>query len=331
MKQFIFICITFFSAWIWQAEAQSEAPRTFREAKITLKKHVFHDQNRNNGSGDLYCGCSWEWTGESGGRMNLGSCGYESRSRTERANRMEWEHIVPASWFGRQLQCWQNGGRENCQSVDPLFSAMEADMHNLYPAVGEVNGDRSDFSAFILPASQKSEYGQCPTKVDFKSRVVDPRPEVRGLIARVHFYMAGRYNLRLSDQQQRVLAAWDRQYPPTAWEVERDRRVARFMGTSNPYVTRQKVWGQQSNYVYPNPVNVNDRRPSSAPSVAHQSAPVRQTSSNDAPIYGNRSSGIYHLRGVCPGYDKINPNNRVPFVDEQTAQNAGYRKAGNCK
>lgn len=56
------------------------------------------------------------------------------------------EHIVPAWTFGHQRQCWKNGGRENCANDDPVFKAMEADLFNLYPAVGEVNGDRSNFN-----------------------------------------------------------------------------------------------------------------------------------------------------------------------------------------
>lgn len=65
---------------------------------------------------------------------DLASCGYEVRKRSERANRIEWEHIVPAADFGRQRQCWQEGGRKNCVKNDPLFAQMEGDMHNLVPA-----------------------------------------------------------------------------------------------------------------------------------------------------------------------------------------------------
>ena len=50
-----------------------------------------------------------------------------------RANRIEWEHIMPAENFGKHLPCWQNGGRKACEK-DPLFNKMEGDMHNLVPA-----------------------------------------------------------------------------------------------------------------------------------------------------------------------------------------------------
>jgi deoxyribonuclease-1 len=253
--------------------------------------------------------------------MDLAGCGYATRARLDRAERMEWEHIVPASWLGNQLQCWQNGGRKNCQATDPRFARMEADLFNLYPSVGEVNADRSDYAASVLPATDPYAYGQCRTRVDFKSRIMDPQPSARGLVARTHFYMADRYHLRLSQQQQRVLMVWDRQYPPTAWELERDRRIARLMGTSNPFTTRQKVWG------------ATPSSPVSAP-VAVSPPPVMRPAPQDAglpAVLGNRNSGIFHVRGHCPGYEKISPQNRVAFPDEASALRAGFRRAGNCR
>ncbi|CAM5322348.1 hypothetical protein SSTU70S_05180 [Stutzerimonas stutzeri] len=63
---------------------------------------------------------------------------------------MEWEHIVPAWVIGHQRRCWQQGGRKHCTANDPVFSRAEADLHNLVPVVGEVNGDRSNFGFGML-------------------------------------------------------------------------------------------------------------------------------------------------------------------------------------
>ena len=41
---------------------------------------------------------------------------------------------MPAENFGKHLPCWQDGGRKACEK-DPVFSKMEADMHNLVPAI----------------------------------------------------------------------------------------------------------------------------------------------------------------------------------------------------
>lgn len=320
IRSFFAIALLCVAGSLW-----ASPPTNFRQAKILAKTQVYHDQAQG-GFGDLYCGCSWTWVGESGGRMDLASCGYVPRARPERAARLEWEHVVPASWFGQQRLCWQNGGRDNCQATDPVFSAMEADLHNLYPAVGEVNGDRSNYALFVLPATTPATYGQCQTKVDFKQRVTDPRPAVRGMVARIHFYMADRYGLRLSAQQQRVLMAWDRHYPPTEWERERDRRIARIMGVSNPFVSGARQWTERGVVGQ----GVVQQTPATAPAPAPQPS-IPGVADQLPAVLGNRNSGIYHVRGVCPGYEKISERNRVAFASEQQAIAAGFRKAGNCQ
>ena len=63
---------------------------------------------------------------------------------------------------------------------------------------------------------------------------------------------------------------------------------------------------------------------------AFPSTPVTSTNKvSPGPIQGNRRSKVYHLPS-CPGYDRISPQNVVPFTNEGAAQGAGYRKAGNC-
>lgn len=210
-----------------------QAPRTFREAKILSKNHVYFDHTK-----ELYCGCNFNWVGESGGRIDFRSCNYSPRNDNERARRIEWEHIVPASWFGRQLQCWQNGGRENCVKNDPKFNLMEADMHNLYPAIGEINGDRSNYRIYVTLDNTSRHYGQCEMKVNFKDRVAEPPDFSKGIVARAHLYMAWRYNIQLSQQQKRLMEDWHRRYPATQWEITRNQRITRIMGCGNPYISR---------------------------------------------------------------------------------------------
>ena len=78
------------------------------------------------------------WLGKSGSRIDAETCGYQTRKQQNRAERTEWEHIVPAWTFGNQRKCWKNGGREHCVDDDPVFLAMEAVLFNLYSSVGEV-------------------------------------------------------------------------------------------------------------------------------------------------------------------------------------------------
>ncbi|MEV8190496.1 endonuclease, partial [Streptomyces halstedii] len=209
------------------------APATFDQAKVELRERVYFDRNLQ---GDTYCGCTWRWVGRTGGRIDPRSCGYEVRALPERAARIEYEHITPAWSFGHQRQCWQNGGRKNCVATDPVFRAMEADAHNLTVVVGEVNADRSHYNYAQL-SKTPYQYGACATRVDFNQRAAEPRNEAKGLVARVQLYMHDWYGLRMSRQQQQLFTAWDRMYPPSDWELERDRRIAKVMGHSNPYVT----------------------------------------------------------------------------------------------
>ena len=295
-----------------------------------MREQVYHDQNRSL-LGTAYCGCEWQWVGRSGGRVEHARCGYEMRGQAQRATRLEWEHVVPAQSFGRQRQCWQRGGRDACRAHDPVFRAMEADMHNLVPAIGETNAERSNFRLGVLPGTLK-RHGACDFKVDVQARVVEPRDAVKGMFARTYFYMHDRYDLSMSDAQQRLLMAWDRAFPPTPWERERDRRIARIQGHSNPYVTGEQRWER-------------GRRNSGAglatPSAADPAEPERHDPATQpriadpapgtAVVLGNRRSKVYHLRERCPDYASIAARNRIEFASEDEARTAGYRRARNCR
>ena len=210
--------------------AQAGAPRTFTEAKKVAWK-LYAPQ-----STEFYCGCKY-----TGNKVDLKACGYVPRKNAKRASRIEWEHIVPAWEFGHQRQCWQDGGRKNCVKTDAAFRAMEADLYNLVPAIGEVNGDRSNFRFGVLPATP-AKHGACPVKVDFKQRVFEPAPPVRGDIARIYFYMADKYNLNLSRAQQQLFIAWHKQDPVTAQERELNQRTQQHMGHDNPFVSGKREW-----------------------------------------------------------------------------------------
>ncbi len=211
--------------------------RNFRNAKKVLPQ-VFKGYET-----EFYCGCLYH-----GNRVDLESCGYQVRKDANRAGRIEWEHVVPAWVIGHQRQCWQNGGRRNCTRTDPLFNKAEGDLHNLVPAIGEFNNDRGNFR-FTVWDNNPTMYGQCPIAVDFKGRRAQPRPNERGKIARIYFYMHEKYKLRMSDQQRRLFCVWHRTYPVDAWERVRDKRIAAIQGNHNPYVVNpavaDKFCGQQ--------------------------------------------------------------------------------------
>lgn len=187
---------------------------------------------------DQYCGCKFD----NKGRVDLGSCGYSVRKDGKRAQRIEWEHVAPAHALGQHFSCWREGGREHCNKTDQAFRNAHNDLVNLIPVVGEVNGNRSNFRFDELPQGY-GQYGACPFKVDFQNRRAEPPPALKGDIARINFYMRDVHGLKLSKQQTRLFEIWSRQDPVDRWELERDKRIFQRQGSSNPYVTGERVVG----------------------------------------------------------------------------------------
>ena len=115
-------------------------------------------------------------------------CGYMPRNKktktgkpNSRAERIEWEHIVPLHYLERPSSV---GPKVDERPVEKSkLKAMEADLHNLVPAIGEINGDRSNF-IFSEIRGEERVYGNCDFEVNFPKRLVEPRPGVRGDIAR---------------------------------------------------------------------------------------------------------------------------------------------------
>ena len=108
-------------------------------------------------------------------------------------------------------------------------------MYNLYPAVGEVNGLRSNYSMAMIPGA-RYRFGACKTKIE--NQKIEPRPEVRGLIARTYFYMESAYPGHgiLAKANEKLFHAWDKAVPVDAWECERARKIAKVQGNVNQVV-----------------------------------------------------------------------------------------------
>lgn len=242
LKKFLIVTgvvTTFFSnsvlAQITQIPENMEG-RTFKEAKHQMHnifEKLYHPQT-------LYCGCDiafnrfWYFP-------NLQSCGYQIRSdkNKKRAQRIEAEHIMPAWEFGHNMQCWgKRGGRFNCEHNDELFRVMESDLHNLYPAVGEINGDRSNY-LFSDSIRAPSPYGECNMSIDRKRQRVTPPERARGVIARAYLYMSERYGIELDDEHRNLFNQWNKKYKPDENECERNIIIGQVQGNLNHFVTEK--------------------------------------------------------------------------------------------
>ena len=47
--------------------------------------------------------------GPFGWRPGPHACAMTARKNDKRSDRLEWEHVVPASWFGKSQRCWTQG------------------------------------------------------------------------------------------------------------------------------------------------------------------------------------------------------------------------------
>lgn len=208
---------------------------SFETAKKRLYEDIYHDNRRT-----FYCGCTYSEDRQ----VDLGSCDMSALADVRRAGRIEAEHVFPAWQFGNFRQCWREpeqvcgediSGRECCEKSDPVFEAAHNDLHNLYPAVGEVNGRRSNYNWGMIPGENR-QFGACNIEVDTDNRRAEPPEQVMGDIARTMFYMSETYGFRLSDQDRQLYEAWHRQDPPDDWERERNRRIAALQGRGNRFV-----------------------------------------------------------------------------------------------
>jgi deoxyribonuclease-1 len=118
---------------------------SWRATTNSAADDVYHDNDKM-----LYCGCTYESHGDSDGSgdVDLPACGMAALDKyVNRAQRIEWEHIVPASLMpAHSFACWQNPeqfddcheadgdvikGRACCEKISAAARQMIFDRHNL--------------------------------------------------------------------------------------------------------------------------------------------------------------------------------------------------------
>lgn len=230
----IILLLAVLIAVAWSRVDPEEAAHhyNYRQASQQMKRIYYGDLQET-----LYCGCHYQ----DKKHVDFSTCDFAPRDNPKRtsfkrAQSIEWEHMVTAHNMGQHLPCWRDGGRKNCSANDTTFKLMEGDLHNLYPAIGEINGDRNNFMYSQWTNSPEPMYGNCKTIVDFKLKKAQPREEARGIIARAYFYMEKTYGVNLSKQDRKLFEAWDKMYPVSEKECERDRRIFKVQGDHNPFV-----------------------------------------------------------------------------------------------
>ena len=158
-------------------------------------------------------------------------CGRKFRRFDRRYN---IEHVFPMGWVVHQLHC---GDRKRCRARSRRFNVIESDMHNMYAARRDLNKRRGSMMFGLIKGERWVEPG-CDLEIDARRHRVEPRPAVRGNIARAMLYMADRYDLKLYRRQREMLERWNREDPPDAAEKARNRRIKRVQGNGNPWIEK---------------------------------------------------------------------------------------------
>jgi len=170
--------------------------------------------------------------------------GFTTPKYARRAKKLEWEHIVPAQFFGQHFKAWRDGdarcvtrkgksfkGRACASKVSKEYRHMQADMHNLYPSIGAVNAIRRNYRYADLDVTD-GQFGTCKiSQYDHKFR---PPESSRGKVARASLYFENAYdNYTLSDSQRKLFMGWNKQYPPDNQECTRNELIERVQGNIN--------------------------------------------------------------------------------------------------
>lgn len=204
---------------------------SFNSAKKKLYSKVY-----NNAGKTIYCDCDW-----SAKKTDLNSCGLQSsfsKKHSKRAKRIEAEHIIPASWMykvnKKTRQCHidakakKQNPRKYCQKYDQEYKQAHNDLVNLYPAIGQINADRSN-KPFLEHVSNKVKtYGQCDIKIG--SRGIVPPTNKRGDIARIAFYMHETYGVTYSKRQLSLFNKWHKEDPISAQEKAHNNKIVKIQG-----------------------------------------------------------------------------------------------------
>ena len=228
------IMVFLLAALVMTSEAQAagnEWNDSFSKAKKTLERQVYYDHRIT-----LYCGAAFDKKKN----VTLPE-GFTAAKHGKRAGKVEWEHVVPAENFGQAFAEWREGDAQCVDNRGKAFKGnkdyryMQADMYNLYPAIGAVNALRQNYNFQMLPG-EEPDFGSCGMKI--ADRRAEPPIRARGQIARTYKYMADAYapRYRMSRQQAQLMDAWDRMYPVDAWECTRAKRIENLQGNENPFV-----------------------------------------------------------------------------------------------
>jgi len=171
---------------------------------------------------------------------------------------MNKEHVMPQSWWGK-------GGKYDIYT----------DLFNVLPSESRANSAKSNLPLGIVSGNITFQNTRCRVGAALESggagKVFEPCDEYKGDFARIYFYDAVCYQqVPWADQYGwavqaggsayptlnqwilDILLEWNRQDPPSEWEVLRNERVYRVQENRNPFIDfpqlAEYIWGDSISY-----------------------------------------------------------------------------------
>jgi deoxyribonuclease-1 len=154
--------------------------------------------------------------------------------------RLTVEHVYAADWIATHFGC------ETRDCGHPDYRRAEADLHNLWPAIGAINSSRSDRLFAEIPGEKRTlppSVADLNCDYERTKTAVEPRKAVRGEIARSLFYMHVEYDLNLKGMLP-MLKRWNAEDPPSANERWRNNRIEELEGVRNKFIDDHRLADQ---------------------------------------------------------------------------------------
>jgi deoxyribonuclease-1 len=161
--------------------------------------------------------------------------------------RLTVEHVYAADWIADQFDC------TNRKCGHPVYKRAEADLHNLWPALGAINSSRGKKLFGEIPGERRTlplsmasgstcDYERT-TGREGRDAVVEPRRAVRGDIARSLFYMHVEYELDLKGMLP-MLKRWNVADPPNTHERWRNNEIEKLQAIRNRFIDNRALADQ---------------------------------------------------------------------------------------
>lgn len=199
----------------WSAVAQQTTYNSYDK----VRDEVFWVELYNSGGTTLYCGLS-----------------FTAGRKLVNALELTIEHAYPADWIAKHHGC-QNRG--SCRKK--AYKYAEADMHNLWPAIKNINSSRGKLPLGEISDVRHRRFEEfCP---DYKrtsgdDAIVEPRDPVKGDMARSILYMLDSYDLPLPPRMSRdMLLKWHMEDKPDQIEIKRNNDIKKLQKSANPYIS----------------------------------------------------------------------------------------------